>query len=209
MITSKHELLMLSGDIDLICGKRGPFYTLLEGLAPNFSKITIICTSAPQTESKEFFTNVHVHSFGNNIFGFIKSILMAIKIFKMNHTPDLVVADDFGIFRNGIIGFILATFFKANVVSEILHVDGYPIATSLQEKLQRYATCLYIKLAKHWVKGFRIINGVEIKKLLENLGVPTSKIILSYAFFIDFNYFYPIRFSKKMGPHFLWKIGQQ
>ena len=197
---------MLSGDIDLIEGRMGPFYTLLEEFSQYFATVTIICTSFPR-EAKIFpFPNVSVFSFGTGIRALVKSYSKITNLFVGGPVPEIVISHDFGLFRNGALAWALHLKFDIPFISEILHVDGHPIAVNFREKFQYFITKLYIKWAKHWITGFRIINGNEIKHFLLRLGVPPQKLILSYAFFIDSTVFTPKQNSEKKYDVMFWAI---
>ena len=109
---------------------------------------------------------------------------------------DLIVSHDYGFFLNGIGAAWLSKKIGVPYISEIHHVEGYPRAATLREKIQPTLTWLYVQWAKHHALGFRIVNERELKPLLLKWGVPSEKIHLLYSLYLDFDVFKLCRLPK-------------
>jgi glycosyltransferase involved in cell wall biosynthesis len=183
------NLLMVSGDATIAAGKRGAFYHMLERFAPAWSRIDVIVPRTPVVTTTELFGNVFVHPSPR------PKALQWLHIVERGRTLSrqrqyaLMTSHDYGWHYNGLGSWLLSRATGTPYVSEILHVTGYPHAAGVKEWMQGFVTRLYIRLVRSQVAGFRVDNAVELPGLLTSLGVPSEKILVLYALYIDHGVF--------------------
>jgi glycosyltransferase involved in cell wall biosynthesis len=119
---------------------------------------------------------------------------------------DLIASHDYGFFLNGIGAAQLSKKIGVPYISEIHHVEGYPRATTLREKIQPTLTWLYVQWAKHRALGFRIVNDRELKPLLKRWGVPDRQLHLLYSLYLDFDVFKPAPSRKSFDAIFVGRL---
>jgi glycosyltransferase involved in cell wall biosynthesis len=76
-------------------------------------------------------------------------------------------------------------------VSEVHHIEGYPLAVNLRERLWRLAAHRYFHFMGKRATAFRVVNA-DVGQTLLTMGVPPSKIRLLYSLYIDFQIYKPM-----------------
>ena len=195
---------MLSGDTALAHGEDGAFNQMLRRFSVYWTRIDVICP--PGGSPRTVHDNVYVHPSNRHLIFqplFIHS--MGNQLFA-ERDYDLIVSHDFGVFYNGIGAWVLTRKHPIPMVSEIHHVEGYPIAVTSREKLYRLLARWYIRWAKRYVAAFRTVNRTEIPGLMRLLGVPEEKILVLPSLYIDFEIFHPQEESKRYDVLFAGRL---
>ncbi|MEZ6019528.1 MAG: glycosyltransferase family 4 protein [Planctomycetota bacterium] len=186
------NLLMVSGDRQIVIGERGPFYSMQKEFHRHFDRIDVIVPepSGPIRVS-EIFGTVHFHPSDRargKFKGFVKAkgreLLAA-------HGHKLIVSHDYGRFAGGRAASALARKFGIPHVSELHHIPGEPFAENLHERLERLLAKRYVAWAKKRVAAFRVVNQGPMPRLLESWGVPPEKIAVLPSQYLDFHVFRP------------------
>lgn len=209
------------GGSKLAAGQRGAFYNTLEEFRQYWDRIDIIAPGIKDQEprsnfvspswrgpagTKKIFENVHVHpSPWPLIFQPFWILKEGQKIFQ-EQKFNLITVHDYPPFYNGLGTRWLSQKIGLPYIAEIMHLPGYPQAGNLKEKM--YGWCF-----KSWAnrilirpaRAVRVINQ-EMERLLINLGVPTEKIKLWPAFYLDLDIFKPQNLPKKYDLIFIGRL---
>jgi len=190
------KLLFISGDTALAQGKKGPFYYLLEEFSKHWERIDVIC---PKTKQKTLnvFNNVFVHSSPWPLIFQPKFILKkGFEIYKKEKF-DIFGIHSYPPFYNDIGGLRLYKKTGVPYVLEVMHINGYPKAGNLKEKIYKFLTKIFIGHFAKKAKAIRVINQKQVPEFLEKAGVDKAKIKFIHAFYIDFDVFRPQDMEKK------------
>ncbi len=182
---------MISGDASIVTGRDGAFYHMLERFARSWRRVDVIVPRPERVARTRVFDNVFLHPAAVPRPLQWRHILKAGRALHAERPYGLMTSHDYGWHYNGIGAWLLHRATGTPYVSEILHVTGHPRAASLKERGQNLATRLYIRLARHAVRGFRVDNAIELPELLRRLGVPPSQILVLYALYLDHDVFAP------------------
>jgi len=190
------KLLFISGDTALAQGKKGPFYYLLEEFSKYWERIDIIC---PKTGQKIFnvFGNVFIHSSNKSRILQPWFILKKGTELYKEQKFDIFGIHSYPPFYNDIGGRWLYNKIKAPYVLEVMHINGYPKASNLKEKLYKFLTRAFIRYFSSRAKAVRVINQRQVPEFLEKAGVEKSKVKYVPAFYLDFSVFNPQNLEKK------------
>lgn len=186
------NLLMIGGDSLIAQGVVDAQYAMLEHFSRYWSRIDIICTGSPHASSRIVHKNVHVHpspypKWLHPYYVWKKGATLAAE-----RPYSLIVSHDFGLFYTGIGAFILSRTTRIPCVSEIHHLEGYPVAATLRERVYRLAARLYLPWAAKRVAAMRAVNRVEVPELLRKMGVSADKILILPAIYLDHEIFHPL-----------------
>jgi glycosyltransferase involved in cell wall biosynthesis len=186
-----YNLLMLSGDNSIARGHDTAFYRLLQRFAPYWQRIDILTPYAPDATPHLIHGNIHVHPApyhrARQPF-FIKRTGESLLAERPYH---LVASHDFGFFYNGIGAYWLLCGKSIPLVSEVHHIEGYPIVVNLRERLWRLAAVGYFRFMGKRATAFRVVNA-DVRNILQTMGVPASKIHLLYSLYMDFDIYKPM-----------------
>ena len=186
-----YNLLMLSGDNSIARGHDTAFYRLLARFAQYWQRIDILTPYAPDASTRTIHDNIYVHPApyhrSRQPF-FIKQTGDMLLAQRPYH---LVASHDFGFFYNGIGAYWLLRDKSVPLVSEVHHIEGYPIAVNLRERLWRLAAKGYFHYMGKRATAFRVVNA-DVRDVLQTMGVPDSKIHLLYSLYMDFEIYKPI-----------------
>lgn len=184
------KLLFISGDTSLAKGKKGPFYYLLEEFSKYWERIDVVC---PKIKPKinNVHKNVYIHGFPRLMwrqpwFIFKKGL----EIYKKEKFDIFGIHDD-PPFYNDIGGYWLHKKTKVPYVLEIMHITGYPRASSLKDWFYKILEKLFVGFFARNAKAVRVINQKQVPEFLERAGVDEKKIKYVPAFYIDFDVFKP------------------
>lgn len=186
------NLLMLSGDSSIAHRSDGAFYEMLRRFAPYWSRIDILTPQAAGATSRVIHEHVYVHP--SPWHRALQPLFIRQKGAQLlrERPYALVTSHDFGFFYNSIGALMLLRGKNTPIVSEIHHVEGYPTATTLREKLWRFTAMRYLPWLSQHVAGFRVVNRREVPELLTQLGVPASKIHVLSSLYLDLEMYRPM-----------------
>lgn len=189
---------MLSGDTVLATGRRGVFHQVLEILSRHFARIDVISPrpDGPIT-TRELFGNVFLHPSTGARRKQVGHILGVARKLLSERKYAIATSHDYGFFYNGIAAYRLKREFGLPYLSEIHHVPGYPLPASMRERLDLVMARLYIPFAAKHAVAIRVVNRVEMPKLLESYGVPPSKIAVIPSLYLDHEIYRPLDLPKK------------
>ncbi len=186
------NLLMVSGDRQIVVGERGPFYSMQAEFSRYFDRVDVICPKpGGPIKVREIHGNVHFHpahvpSSGMKTFVQNKGAELI-----ESHGHGLVVSHDYGRFANGRGAAWLAKKFDLPHVSELHHIPGEPVAESLGERLERLLARLFVAWAKSRVTAFRVVNPGQMPRLLRSWGVASERIAVLPSQYLDLQVFSP------------------
>jgi glycosyltransferase involved in cell wall biosynthesis len=186
------NLLMFSGDSAIAQGQDGAFYQMLRRFARHWARIDILTPSAPGAANRVLHERVFVHP--SPWHRALQPLFIRHKgaqLLSERHYA-VVVSHDFGFFYNGIgAWWLLRDKPHLPLISEIHHIEGYPIAVSWREHLWRQAARVYLPLAARRVAAFRTVNRREVPDFLRQLGIPEAKILVLPSVYLDFEILQP------------------
>lgn len=186
------NLLMLSGDATVAQGYEGAFSQMLGRFCKHWDRIDILCPRASGASARVIHGNVYIHPSPHHKAFQLWFILQQGRALIAEREYALITSHDFGLFYNGLGAQRLSRLSGIPYVSEILHVEGYPRAVTLRERLYRIIAKSYIRAARSRAAAFRVMNRIEMPELLRRLGVPDEKILILPAIYIDYSIFRPL-----------------
>jgi glycosyltransferase involved in cell wall biosynthesis len=197
------NLLMLSGDNALAQGKRGAFANTLSVFSQHWGRVDVLCPQVAQPATLQPFDNVWLHPAPVGKAGYVRWLYQYGQALHRQHAYQILVSHDYGLFLNGWGGRLLSRSLQLPQISEIHHVEGYPRAANLRERLQAWLTWGYVRAQTARVAAFRVPNRTELPPLLQRWGVPAAKILLLYSLYLDLETFCPQPASVRT-YHALW-----
>jgi glycosyltransferase involved in cell wall biosynthesis len=204
-MNSGYKLLMLSGDSSIASGMDGAFYQMLGRFSAYWERIDILTPAAKKASERTIHGNVFVHPAPNHRLLQPFFIKRKGEDLLKQYQHDLLVSHDFGFFYNGIGAAWLLQGKKIPLVSEIHHIEGYPIATNWRERLWREAASLYLPFIAKRGAYFRVVNE-DVAKQLETFGIPREKIRLLYSLYLDLERYQPQAVSKQYDVLFVGRL---
>lgn len=196
------NLLMISGDQDLIEGKKGPFYYLLQEFSRYWGRIDVICKKSDGLKQFQIFNNIYVYG---GSFSKREIVEKATEIYQHSQF-NLITAHDYPPFKHSRAAAQISKKFKIPYLIEIHHIVGYPQAADLKEFLLKNYYKIFFKNITKEAKAVRVVNQRQVPEFLINLGVPKEKIIYLPSFYIDQRIFYPRNLEKKYDLLFVGRL---
>ncbi|MCY3748286.1 MAG: glycosyltransferase [Chloroflexi bacterium] len=185
------RLLMLSGDRDITSGRRGPFYTTLQGLASEFDRIDVLAPRADDAQAIQLYPAVRVEP--APVSRLRQSVWMrrrgADLLRRYGH--GLIVSHDYGIFANGRAAAWLSRRWGLPYVSEIHHVPGHPKRAQWWEPLEQLVYRAYVTRVARRAVAIRVVNRREVPDLLAKWGVSRKRLLVLPSAYIDRSVFAP------------------
>jgi len=172
-----------------------------------WQRIDILTPAATDAKSRTIHGNVYVHPATNHRLlqpFFIKQKGEALLKERDYH---LVTSHDFGFFYNGIGAAWLLRGKNIPPVSEIHHIEGYPIASTNREKLWRLAAKQYIPFIAKQGAYFRVVNQ-NIEDQLIQFGASAEKIRRLYSVYLDLELYRPQSIAKEYDVLFVARLAQ-
>lgn len=202
-----YNLLMLSGDSSVACGIDGAFYQMLGHFSQYWKRIDILTPTAPDAHEQTIHGNVFVHPSTKH--RALQALFIKQKGESLFAERDyhLLTSHDFGFFYNGIGAYWLLRDKHIPLVSEIHHIEGYPIASSIREKLWRFAAQYYIPFIAKQGAQFRVVNNTVAHDLL-NFGVSSDKIHMLYSLYLDLDLYQAQDVEKVYDVLFVGRLAQ-
>jgi len=187
------NLLMISGDQELINGKKGPFYYLLQEFSKYWNRIDVICPSKNfKNLHKNFFTNVNAYDCPKNLLAIVEKAKIIFRESKFS----LMTVHDYPPFLHSRAALAIKKLIKVPFVLEIHHIVGYPKAADLKEFSLKLYFRLFFKKFSREALSIRVVNQHQVPYFLKNLGVPEEKIIYLPSFYINHEVFQPSNLDK-------------
>ncbi|GAB5493622.1 MAG: hypothetical protein Phog2KO_38370 [Phototrophicaceae bacterium] len=172
-----------------------------------WKRIDILTPNAPDARPCTIHGNVFVHPADKH------RILQPVFIQQKGNALfaqrdyQLVTSHDFGFFYNGIGAYRLLKDRNTPLVSEIHHIEGYPIASSIREKLWRFTAQHYIPFIAKRGAHFRVVNQT-VAQDLRDLGVSDNKIHMIYSLYLDLELYRPQAVEKIYDILFVGRLAQ-
>lgn len=190
--------MMISGDVRTAAGAQGEFYEMLQVFRQYWDRIDVVCPKTEKSEYRHLFENVHIHPAGKWAHPDIRSKLSQ-PYYSYKKAEELIDERDYGLmtihevppFHVSFAALKLARKQNVPVMSEIMHIEGYPIAPDLASRLRRIVSGWWIPYMWPRVDGIRTINAIEVPEYLRARGVPREKIKVLYAVDLDLELFSP------------------
>ncbi len=205
MTDTRYNLLMLSGDSSIARGIDGAFYQMLGRFSQYWGRIDILTPSAPDAMPQIIHDNVHVHP-ANQHRALQPLFIQRTGNALLSERPyHLLVSHDFGFFYNGIGAYALLRQHDLPLVSEIHHIEGYPIAITRREKLWRYAAQKYIPFIAKQSAQFRVVNQ-DVASQLRALGVAADVIHVLHSLYLDLEQYRPQTTEKQVDVLFVGRL---
>lgn len=185
------NLLMISSDPSVAQGRKSTHYHMLRHFSRHWARIDILCLPARGAIPRQVHSNVFVHP--SPLPKVLQPLFIQRKGAELLAQRDyaLVTTQDFGFFYTGMAAWRLMRGRDIPLVSEIHHVEGYPIAATAKERVYRWLAMRYIPFMKRHVAAFRAVNRIEVPELLAKLGVPEDKILVLPSQYMDYDVFHP------------------
>tara|TARA_R110002126_G_scaffold66038_10_gene167999 strand:+ start:16905 stop:18050 length:1146 start_codon:yes stop_codon:yes gene_type:complete len=186
------NLLMVSGDRQVVLGERGPFHSMQREFSRYFERIDVLCPkpTGPVT-IRSIHDNVHFHPADCGRLAMPRWIARRGAELIEEHGHTLIVSHDYGFFYNGLGSAQLSRTTGVPYLSEIHHVPGYPVAIGLRERFDRWVARAYLRWARHRAIGFRVVNQQQMPRLMTGWGVAPEKIFILPSLYIDLEVFLP------------------
>lgn len=188
---------MISADVSIVAGDRGPFYYMLEEFHRHFDRIDVIGLRPSQTKVTQVFGNVHLnHPRTGKWFQPIFIARTGMRLMKEREYA-FAVSHDYNFFYNGLGAFMLHRKSGLPYFSEIHHVPGHPRAATFRERVDRFCTRLYARWVQKHALAIRVVNSKELPDLLSGWGVKPEKIRVLYSLYLDLETYRPAEASKE------------
>jgi glycosyltransferase involved in cell wall biosynthesis len=186
------HLLMVSGDASVATGRDSAFARMLARFRQHWSRIDILTPHAAGARGPVWLAdNVCIHPSPWPRWRQPQFIRQRGRELLTERPCDLITSHDFGFHYNAMGSHQLARRFHVPIVSEILHVEGYPIATSARDHAYRLVADRYVRWAKDHVAAFRVMNRIEVPEYLRQRGVRDEQILYLPALYLDHAVFQP------------------
>lgn len=186
------NLLMVSGDRQVVVGERGPFWPMQAEFSRYFGRIDVL---VPRPDRPVTVTTihdkVHFHPAPVGRARMVGWIARQGAELVRRHGAELVVSHDYGWFYNGLGAARITRATGVPYLSEIHHVPGHPVPADLRERFDYRVARRYVRWARSRALAFRVVNSVEMPELLTGWGVPREQIAVLPSLYIDFDVFRP------------------
>lgn len=180
------KLLMISGDRSLLQGKQGAFWYTLEAFSKEWERIDILVPrgNSGQKTVASFFGNVFVHASSKNLWHQSKWIVEKGAELIARHKHDVITVHTYPPFYNSKGARKLSQKTNVPYALEVHHIVGYPVAASLQERVGRWMSRLYLPRAIKRSAGCRVVSKATAETLMK-WGVPEHKLRVVPSFYLN------------------------
>lgn len=184
---------MVSGDSAPARGIDGAFANTLSGFAPYFARIDVICPYVHGGLSRPSpYPNVFFHDIGPlRLLAPFHVFRTGLSVCRANR-PQLIAAHAYGPQLMSFGAWLLSRAVGVPLVLEVHHVDGYPRATTVLERLSRMTSAIFFRAIHGHVRAFRATNSIEVPEFLVSLSIPSAKIRVVHAMYVDRSVFRPM-----------------
>lgn len=195
---------MISGDHDLVKGKFGPFYYLLEEFSKYWDRVDVICDSGGENLKQKYFNNVYLH-------GGTKKTSDLVQIAKKLYQTvkfDFITVPGYPPFRHARAAAKLNQELGVPYTIEVHHVVGYPKAADLKELLFKLYFQFAFKNISQRAKAIRVVNQKQVPEFLFKCGIDNNRLIYLSSFYLDLKTFYPQNLEKKYDFVFVGRLAK-
>ena len=184
------NLLMVSGDRQIVVGERGPFWPMQEEFSRYFERIDVL---VPRPDREISVTTIHdkVHFHPAPVGRARMVAWIGHKGTELvrEHGAQMIVSHDYGWFYNGLGAARIARATGVPYLSEIHHVPGHPVPADRRERFDKLVARTYVRWARSRASAFRVVNSVEMPELLKSWGIPSEQVAVLPSLYIDFDVF--------------------
>ncbi len=178
------RLLMVSGDRSVASKKPGAFARTLEGLAPHFERIDVLCPRTGEAHTEQVLPNVWLHTSPASFLSHPFWIAKKGKELHAEHDYDVVTVHDFPPHYTGLGAWLLWKKIHVPTVLEVHHLVGRPRAADWKERVGSVLQRCWIPFAARWVTAIRTVNTGVLSTLVR-LGINPLKLHLVPSFYLD------------------------
>lgn len=182
---------MISADVSVVAGDKGPFYYMLEEFHRHFNRIDVIGLKPRRRVHESVFGNVFLNHPETGKLRQPFYIRDTVRRLTKEREYGFAVSHDYNIFYNGLGAYLARKHTGIPYISEIHHVPGYPRAATLRERADKWCTRLYASWVQKHALAIRVVNAKELPDLLVSWGVKREKIKVLHSLYIDFDTFCP------------------
>ncbi|MBD3293842.1 MAG: glycosyltransferase [Armatimonadia bacterium] len=185
------NIMMISADVSVTAGDKGPFYYMLEEFHRHFDRIDVIGLRPAQRLHDRIFGNVFLHHPRRG--KLFQPFFIRRTGTRLMRERDyaFAVSHDYNLFYNGLGAYLLHRKSGLPYISEIHHVPGHPRAANLREVVDRICTRFYVRWVQKHALAIRVVNAREQPGLLTGWGVRPDKIKVLYSLYMDFDTYHP------------------
>ncbi|MHC4941666.1 MAG: glycosyltransferase family 4 protein [Planctomycetota bacterium] len=185
------NIIMISADVSVVAGDRGPFYYMLEEFHRHFDRIDVIGLKPARKEISQIFGNVFLnHPDRGKLYQPAFIVRTGKRLMKKRHYA-FAISHDYNFFYNGLGAYLLHRKTDLPYFSEIHHVPGHPRAAGFRERVDKFCTRLYTRWVQNHALAIRVVNSGQLPALLESWGVRRDKIRVLYSLYMDFDTYHP------------------
>ncbi len=185
------KLLMISGDRAILQGKKGAFWYTLEEFRKHWERIDVMCPKVGAAQGNEAgaatvvpFDNVHFHPSPWSLWHQPRWIdTKGAELIREFH-HDVMTVHDYPPFYNGRGARRLARATGVPAIQEIHHLVGYPTPASIQERIGRWMTRLFLPGLARSFAAVRVVND-RVHDQLVSWGVDAARIGVVPSFYLD------------------------
>lgn len=182
------SLLIISGDRSILQGKKGAFWYTLQELHAYWDRIDIITprvkVEGATAHSASPFPNVFFHPSSKGLWYQPFWISKKGHQLAMDRQYDVMTIHDYPPFYNCMGAYLLSRHKRIPAVSEIHHIVGDPVPSSLTESIGKFLSRIFFRLESRWISAVRVVNMSVLSKLV-SWGVPRKKISIIPSFYLD------------------------
>lgn len=179
------NIMMISADVSVVAGDKGPFYYMLEEFHNHFDRIDVIGLKPARIVSEQIFGNVFLHHPKRGKL-FQPAFILRTGLKLLNERSyAFAVSHDYNLFYNGLGAYLLHRKTGLPYFSEIHHVPGYPRAACFREVFDRFCTRFYTRWVQNHALAIRVVNAVQLPELLTRWGIKKEKIQVLYSLYLD------------------------
>lgn len=182
---------MLSGDSSVAQGQEGAFSFMLSHFSRYWQRIDILTPRAPGAQARVLYGNVYIHPSPYSRALQSWYVVRQGRRLLAERPYGLVVSHDFATYYNGWGALWLMRRRSEPLVSEVYHVEGFPI-TSPREALWNVMARLYLPLMGRRMTAMRVSGAPSVLAILKALGVPEAKFLELPSVYLDLRAYRPM-----------------
>lgn len=182
---------------------------MLERFSAYWNRIDILTPIAHDAEDKVIHGNVHIHPAPRHRIFQPWFIARKGRELLDERPYHLVVSHDYGFFYNGIGAWMLLRDWEADIplISEIHHIEGYPRAVTLRERMWRMAADAYLRWSQNRVNAYRTVNW-EVSDYLVQRNVPPHKVLRLSSLYMEMALFRPLAMDQPYDVTYVGRLAR-
>lgn len=183
---------MVTGDTLAARGTEGAFSATLRGFHVFWERIDIVCPylqgggTLHPSHSNIFFHSIPPFRVVAPLYVFIRGLFLC-----RAHKPNLIIAHAYGPQLMSCGAWLLSRVTGVPLIIEVHHIDGYPHAANMKERVFHILSVAFFRMVKNDVRLFRAVSAAGADAL-HSLVIPSSKIKIIPSMYIDHCVFRPI-----------------